>query len=249
MSRYLLEICVDTAAGLHAAATNGADRIELCDALGQGGLTPSAGLMRLAADTGCPVRVMIRPRAGDFIYSDDDLAIMRHDIAMTAEMGLAGVVFGANHADGRLDVEALEDLIRHARRFKLETALNRSFDLAPDLPCALETVIALGFDTILTSGGAKSAPQGAAMLGELVKLAKGRIEILAGAGVTIAHAEALLDAGLTSLHSSCGAPVAIRSPRAAELGYFSADLRDTDPALVAALRAALDTYEASHVVC
>ncbi|EGF93465.1 cutC family protein [Asticcacaulis biprosthecium C19] len=244
MSRYLLEICIDTAAGLHAAAASGADRIELCDALGVGGLTPSAGLMKLSADTGCPVRVMIRPRAGDFVYSDDDLTIMRHDIAITAEMGLAGVVFGANHEDGSLDLDRLDDLIRYARRLKLQTALHRSFDLAPDLSRALDHAISMGFDTVLTSGGAKSAPEGAAVLGDLVRQADGRIEILAGAGVTATQAPALLDTGLTALHASCRAPVAIRSPRAAEMGYAGPDLRDTDPALVEALRAALDRYEA-----
>ena len=113
--RPLLEICVDTPAGLRAAVASGADRIELCAALSEGGLTPSRGFMKLARDAGVPMRAMIRPRAGDFTYDAADLAVMRDDIAAAAEAGLAGVVFGANLADGALDTDALADLSRRAR--------------------------------------------------------------------------------------------------------------------------------------
>ncbi|ESQ74987.1 copper homeostasis protein CutC [Asticcacaulis sp. AC402] len=254
MSDYLLEVCVDTAAGVRAAAMSGADRIELCAALAVGGLTPSSGLMRLALETGLDTRIMVRPRAGDFIYSADELDVMRHDIEAAASIGLAGVVFGANHADGRLDIEVLDRLMHQARRYGLETALHRSFDLAPDLSQALETTIALGFDTVLTSGGARSAPAGVDRLRDLVEQADGRIEILAGAGVTAANAGAILMSGVKALHASCSSQVPLRSPRAVDLGYVAPEQRDTDPGLVAALRAALDTHEAkpredSHVVC
>ncbi|MGN6365938.1 copper homeostasis protein CutC [Asticcacaulis taihuensis] len=236
----LLEICVDTLNGLNAAITCGADRIELCAALSEGGLTPSRGFMALAAEAGCPVRAMIRPRAGDFTYSGGELAVMRADIAAVAEAGLAGVVFGANQADGALDLTALEDLCRQAQDFGLETALHRSFDLTPDPSAALEVAIALGFDTVLTSGGAASAPEGVATLQALVAQAAGRIEILAGGGVRADSADGLLRAGVLALHASCRAPLPLRRDRATELGYVTPDLRDTDAAQVRALRARLN---------
>ncbi|HWU48553.1 MAG TPA: copper homeostasis protein CutC [Asticcacaulis sp.] len=232
----LLEICVDTLSGLNAAITGGADRIELCAALSEGGLTPSRGLMALAAEAGLPVRAMIRPRAGDFTYSGDELAVMRADIATAAEAGLAGVVFGANQADGSLDLAALEDLIRQAQDFGLETALHRSFDLTPDLSVTLDAAIALGFDTVLTSGGAASAPEGLAKLQALAAQASGRIEILAGGGVRADSADGLLKAGLFALHAACRAPLPPRRDRAAELGYVTHGLRDTDAAQVRLLR-------------
>jgi copper homeostasis protein len=232
----LLEICVDTLSGLNAAIDGGADRIELCAALSEGGLTPSRGFMALAAETDVPVRAMIRPRGGDFTYSDGELAIMRADIAAAAEANLAGVVFGANQADGALDLAALEDLCRQAQDFGLETALHRSFDLTPDPSVALDAAIALGFDTVLTSGGAASAPEGVARLQALAAQAAGRIEILAGGGVRADTAEGLLRAGLLSLHASCRAPLPPRYDRATELGYVTPDLRDTNAAQVRALR-------------
>lgn len=232
----VLEICVDTLSGLNAALSGGADRIELCAALSEGGLTPSRGFMALAADAGLPVRAMIRPRGGDFTYSGDELAVMHADIAAAAEAGLAGVVFGANRPDGALDLTALEDLCRQAQDFGLETALHRSFDLTPDPFAALDAVLALDFDTVLTSGGARSAPEGVATLQALVAQAAGRIEILAGGGVRADSADALLKAGLFALHSSCRAPLPHRRDRATELGYVTPDLRDVDAAQVRLLR-------------
>ncbi len=248
----LLEVCVDTAAGLRAAATNGADRIELCAALGLGGLTPSLGLMKLASACVVPVRAMIRPREGDFTYSDDEIDIMCADIDAAAAHRLEGVVFCANHADGTLDEDALARLCGRAKGHGLAIALHRGFDLTPDPPAALETAVRLNVDTLLTSGGADKAREGISGLATLVAAARDRIEILAGSGITGQDvAEIAARAGVTAFHASCSRPVATAEGRATELGYVTATQRETDPARVARLRHILDTLpiETSHVVC
>ena len=239
----LLEVVVDTAAGLRAAADNGADRIELCAALAEGGLTPSIGLMKLAAETangrGIPTRAMIRPRAGDFTYTADELHIMHHDIVAVAGCGLAGVVLGANQTSGALDEAALQGMVIHAKAHGLAVALHRGFDLVPDPAEALEIAISLGIDTILTSGGAKSAAEGLDGLTALVRQATGRIEILAGKGVTADNVGAVLTVGVTSVHASCSAPLPAHDNRAFALGYVSAGMRDTDARSVAHLKSLL----------
>lgn len=240
--RPLLEIAVDTVAGLDAALQGKADRIELCAALSEGGLTPSPGFMTLAAEAGLPVRAMIRPRAGDFTYSLDELAVMRADIAAAAEAGLEGVVFGVNHADGRLDQQALEDLCGQARDFGLACALHRSFDLTPDPSAALVVAMALGFDTVLTSGQARTASEGVARLQTLLVQAEGRIEILAGGGVRADTADRLLKAGLRALHASCRATLPPRNDRATELGYVTPDQMDTNLAEVRFLRERMNVF-------
>jgi copper homeostasis protein len=146
----LLEICVDTAAGLRTASASGADRIELCSALELGGLTPTSGLLALAAEMGVSARVMIRPRAGDFVFTTDDLDMMRADIAAARAHGLEGVVLGANRPDGALDLDMLGTLVEASQG--LRKTLHRAFDLVPDIAEAVEQAVALGFDTILTSG-------------------------------------------------------------------------------------------------
>ena len=233
----VLEIVVDTAAGLRIAAENGADRIELCGALSVGGVTPSTGLMKLAAEMSCPVRAMVRPRGGDFCYDGDELAIMHDDIFAAARCGLEGVVIGANLADGSLDQTALAGLVAHARAHGLRVAIHRGFDLASDPRKALEACIALKVDTILTSGGANTAAAGISGLSTLVKSAAGRIEILAGGGVTADNAGAILASGVTSIHASCGSAPKIGDDRAAALGYGNE--KQTDARLVAALRTTL----------
>ena len=239
VTHLLLEIVVDTAAGLRAAVDNGADRIELCAALSEGGLTPSLGLMKLATELGVPTRAMIRPRAGDFTYTVDELHIMHHDIVAAAACGLEGVVLGANQTSGALDEAAMRGMVMHAKAHGLAVTLHRGFDLAPDPLEALEIAVSLGIDTILTSGGAKTAAQGLDGLTALVKHAAGRIEILAGKGVTADNVEAILSAGVTSVHASCGAPLPAHDNRAFALGYVSAGMRDTDARSVAHLKSIL----------
>ncbi|MDV6332637.1 copper homeostasis protein CutC [Asticcacaulis sp. 201] len=235
----LLEVVVDTAAGLRVAAENGADRIELCAALSEGGLTPSMGLMTLAAELDLPVRAMIRPRAGDFTYTLDEQHLMRLDIAAVAACGLEGVILGANLADGRLDMAALQDLMSHARAHDLSVGLHRGFDLAPDATEALELAIALGIDTILTSGGGNTAADGVPGLSHLVKQANGRIEILAGKGITADNVSAILASGVSSVHASCSQPLPLRQDRATALGYVNASQSGTSAEAVAHLKSLL----------
>lgn len=233
----LLEVCVGTPAGLIAAVESGADRIELCSALALGGLTPSAGLIALAATLSVPSRVMIRPREGHFVFDVAERDTMLRDIDVARTAGLEGVVIGAMTADGALDLATLEHLAGHARGMKL--TLHRAVDLLPDPVEAVDAAIALGFATILTSGGALHAMDGIATIAAMQERAAGRIEIMAGSGVTAANAPNILAAtGITAIHASCSKPVAVTDRHSLALGFELAGRRDTDPGLVAALRSA-----------
>ncbi len=231
----ILEVCVDSAAGLAAAVDGGADRIELCTALALGGLTPSPGAISEAAGCGVPVMAMIRPRAGDFVWSEAELAVMEADICAARVAGLAGVVLGASLPDGRLDVTALRRLAGAAAGMDL--TLHRCFDLVPDMSVALEEAVGLGFRRILTSGGARTAAEGAPVIGALVRQAARRIGLMAGAGVTAAVAPVLLAQGVRELHGSCAENVAV-SVKVSEMGFGPAAERRTSAALVRALRLA-----------
>lgn len=149
-----LEVCVADPQSLAAAIEGGAERIELCSALELGGLTPLPGLMALAAASGVETFALVRPRSGDFVFDSRDLDAMLRDIAAVRQSGLAGVVLGANHPDGTLDHATLARLLDEAEG--LGTTLHRAIDLVPDFAEATETAIALGFDRILTSGGAQA---------------------------------------------------------------------------------------------
>jgi copper homeostasis protein len=233
-----LEICVDTPAGLAAAIEGGADRIELCSALALGGLTPTPGLMHLAARAPVPVYAMIRPRAGSFRWSADEVEAMRAEIRAVRAAGLAGVVLGASREDFTLDAPMLDLLLGEARG--LGATLHRAFDLVPDRAAALETAVALGFERILTSGGATTAPEGAAALGELMNRAGGRIAIMAGSGVRAETVAGLLDAGLREIHASCARPPPVQPDSALlRFGFASAGQTETGMEAVRALRRAL----------
>ena len=192
MSAVTLEICIDGADGLIAAVAGGADRIELCSALALGGLTPSPGLMTLAARAPVPVYAMIRPRAGDFVFSPAEIDQMRREIDAAREAGLAGVVLGASEPGGALDEALLARLAAHAEG--LGRTLHRAFDLVPDRAAALETAVALGFERILTSGGAAKAGDALPELAALVKQAAARISVMPGSGVRPDNAAAIIAA-------------------------------------------------------
>lgn len=231
-----LEVCVDTAAGLAEAVAGGADRIELCAALALGGLTPSAGLMAMAAGCPVPVMVMIRPRPGAFVWSEAEIGMMETEIAATRAAGLAGVVLGASLADWRLDVPVLKRLVAVAEGMDL--TLHRAIDLAPDMGQALEEAVGLGFRRILTSGGEKTAEAGVARIAALVTQAAGRISIMPGSGVNLVNARMLKELGISELHASCSIlhPVA---GRVIEMGFGPAVVRQTSAKQVQALRRAL----------
>jgi copper homeostasis protein len=235
-----LEVCVDSADGLAAALAGGADRIELCSALEIGGLTPTSGLLRLASASPAPVVAMIRPRGGDFCFDEAETQLMLHEIDAVAAAGLEGVVLGASLPDGQLDQHTLELLVRRAAGHGLRCTLHRAIDLCPDLARAAIQAIDLGFERLLTSGGARSAPEGLAGLQRCFDAAAGRIAIMPGAGIN-ADNVSLLRARLplTDVHASCSVPVAPASAQVLAFGFDSGGRRQTSRDKVAALKAAL----------
>ncbi|MEQ9346620.1 MAG: copper homeostasis protein CutC [Thalassospira sp.] len=201
-SQPLLEVCVESFKDARIATKAGAGRIEYCSGLALGGLTPSPGAMERIGDIAAPCMVMIRPRPGNFCYHADELSIMKREIACARDHGAAGVVFGACDGAGGLDVDALQSLL--AACSGLQTTLHRAFDQVADQAQALSQAIDLGFDRILTSGGAPDAQSGRTQLAQLVAIAQGRIGILPGAGIDAANAQDILRAtGGHELHASC----------------------------------------------
>lgn len=180
--RILLEVCVDSVEGAIAAQEGGADRIELCAGMSEGGTTPSAGLMKEACcRTRLPVYAMIRPRGGDFLYSDHEFEAMGHDVETARACGARGVVFGILTSDGKIDRVRMGDLAQRAR--PLGVTCHRAFDMSRDPFEALEDLVALGVERILTSGQCPSAAEGLDLLARLVERAAGRIRIMPGGGV------------------------------------------------------------------
>ena len=201
----IVEAYVDRLETATSAATNGAGRLELCGP-GEGGLTPSPALLReVLAAVRIPVHVMIRPRTGDFVYTDAEFAEMREGIAMAKGAGAAGVVFGITHADGTLDIARMGELVALAR--PLRVGIHRAFDRAPDPDVALDEVLALGIDVVLTSGHAESAEQGIPTLARLVTRAAGRTVILAGGGVRAPNVRRIIrETGVHEVHARASDP-------------------------------------------
>ncbi|MCV2370475.1 copper homeostasis protein CutC [Roseateles oligotrophus] len=231
----LLEVCVDDVAGLNAAIQGGADRIELCSSLAIGGLTPSAGLMAEASHHSVPVVALIRPRSGGFLYSAAEERVMLRDIELAAELGLAGVAIGALTREGSLDLAMLGRLARRAEGLQL--TLHRAFDLVRDQTTALEEAISLGFHRILSSGGAPSAPAGAAQLASLVEQSRSRIQILAGSGINSENvAELLFSTGVQEVHASCRTLELEPAPELLAFGFAGPSCRATSAMVVRALK-------------
>jgi copper homeostasis protein len=197
----LLEICVETLDAALAAERGGAHRLELCENLRVGGTTPSIELMRaVRAKVGLPIFAMIRPRAGDFVYSNTEFQEMLRNVIEARNSGIHGVVLGLLSKDGRVDLERTRSLVESAK--SLPVTFHRAFDDTPDLPAALEDVIATGASRILTSGGKAGAELGAAAIAELVEKSRGRIEILAGGGITAENAANIVrTTGVREVHS------------------------------------------------
>jgi copper homeostasis protein len=206
--RFILEISVQTVEAAQAAERGGADRIELCADLAVGGLTPSQELLQsVRRKIQIPIFSMIRPRAGDFVYSATEFAEMKGAIAIARESAMNGVVLGILRKDRSVDVARTHELVELAR--PLPVTFHRAFDECSDLLSALEDVIETGAKRILTSGGAKSALDGAAVLKDVVKAAGDRIIVVPAAGISAANiAEVVKQTGAREFHSGLGSILA-----------------------------------------
>jgi len=196
-----VEAAVDSFAGAIAAQDAGVHRIELCGPLHDGGTTPSAGLIaRCLERLLVSVHVLIRPRVGDFVYSDDEFEIMKRDIAVAKELGADGVVIGILTPEGEVDADRLAEL--HAVASPLRVGFHRAFDAVKDQDEALELLVSLQFDCVLTSGAASSAAQGAERIKHLVERASDRISIIAGGGIDAGNVKSLVKAtGVQLVHA------------------------------------------------
>ena len=242
MGRISLEVCVDDAAGIAAACEGGADRIELCAALALGGLTPSAGLIALAAPLPVRVMAMIRPRSGDFCWSRAERRAIAVEISAMRQAGLAGIVIGASLPDGRLDADALAEMIKAAEA--MDITLHRAIDLVPDVAQAMQLCRDLGIKRVLSSGGEGRGIDGVA---RLAAMAGYGVSVMPAGGVTAANA-ALFAArlpALSEIHASCSAQLPpAANAKVTAFGFQPEGARGTDAVLVRQLRAALDQIAA-----
>ena len=204
-ARVLVEIAVESVAGAIAAANAGADRIELCTSLAEGGLTPSLGLFdAVRAAVRVPVVTMVRPRRGDFLYDASELDVMRRDIVRLKDAGTNGVVTGVLLANGHVDAARLRELVSAAA--PLPVTFHRAFDLCADPRAAIDALVAAGVSRVLTSGQSASALDGAAAIAAHVAAAGARLRVIAGAGVRGANVrEIVARTGVTEVHLSAAA--------------------------------------------
>lgn len=215
MSSFTLEICCYNYHAAMIAAAAGAHRIELCADAGEGGTTPGYGTIKLVKENvGIDVYPIIRPRGGDFFYSPEEFAIMKTDIEVCKDLGCEGVVIGMLHQDGSIDAEHCKQLV--AMAYPMGVTFHRAFDRAINPFEALEAIISIGCERILTSGHKPTAPEGAQLLNDLIRQANDRIVIMPGSGV---RANNIIDlakqTGAVEFHSSAGTK--LNSP----MGYLN----------------------------
>jgi copper homeostasis protein len=205
MSNRLLEICVESVDHAIAAERGGAHRIELCSDLSSGGITPSAGCMQTARrHLRIPIHALIRPRPGDFNYSDRETEIMRNDILAAKQLDMDGVVLGVLQKDARVDIERTKALVELAR--PLPVTFHRAFDASQNLETSLEDVIKTGASRILTSGGQARATDAITILARLVRISRERILIMPCGGVNSDNVVQIIRTTLAQeIHSSAGA--------------------------------------------
>lgn len=244
----ILEICVDSLESARAAIRGGADRLELCSALTVGGLTPYAGLLKqIREESSIPIRCLMRPRAGDFLYRPDEIALMADQIMELKELGASGFVIGCLKEDGFLDTDRMRPLVEAASGSGL--TLHRAIDVSADLEKTYLTAAEIGMDTVLTSGGAGNCMAGMEVIGRLLELRdrNGGPEVLIGAGVKASvisvfrekypQAAAFHMSGKTEIESKMvfrreGVPMGLP-------GLDEWHIQQTDEAAVSAARAAL----------
>jgi copper homeostasis protein len=197
-----VEICVDSVAGAVAAERGGANRIELCDNLMEGGTTPSAGCIKVVRhNVNIPLHVIIRPRGGDFLYSKQEVEVMREDIEIAKTLGTHGIVIGCLTPEGEIDKDLTDKLLKLAR--PLSVTFHRAFDMCRNAEKALEDLITLGVDRVLTSGQEASCLEGMELIASLQKQAAGRIIVMPGGGITARNIQRIVDrTGVSEVHLS-----------------------------------------------
>ncbi len=243
----LLEVCVDSVESAVAAEIGGADRVELCDNLVEGGTTPSAGAIEVARDSlSIKLHVIIRPRGGDFLYSDTEFKVMKSDILAAKGLGADGVVIGILNADGSVDRERTRELVEIAR--PMSVTFHRAFDMTRDPFEAMETLVDIGIDRILTSGQKSVAEKGVELIRELVGRASERITIMACGEIREGNvSEVIRRTGVREIHAtgfvSTESGMEFRNERV-YMGGADLDaeysLKVTSPEKIAALRRAAE---------
>lgn len=201
----IIEVCANSLESALIAQKEGADRIELCQSLNEGGLTPSAGTLKAVREAlSIEIHVLIRPRSGDFCYSEIELTEMKADIKYVKELGIDGVVFGILDLDGNIDKAACTELISIARPLTL--TFHRAFDMCKEPIKALNDIIELGFDRLLTSGQENKAIEGIQLIKKLVDYADDRIVIMAGSGINAENIQQIItETGVQNCHVSASA--------------------------------------------
>lgn len=201
MKLRTLEVCADSLDSVAAALEGGAARVELCSGLAEGGVTPSLGLVKAAVHSGIKVNVLIRPRGGDFVYTPAETECMITDIRAVTAAGANGVVIGALTPEGDVDMELCARLVEAAG--EAEITFHRAFDVCREPIKALEDVIALGCNRLLTSGQAPTALEGTGLLAKLRIAAGQRLSVMAGSGVSVKNARMIVErSGVNELHAS-----------------------------------------------
>ena len=208
-----MEVCVDSVESAVNAEAGGASRLELCAGVAEGGITPSLGMLReVKKRVRIPVFVMLRPRGGDFLYSEDELAVMRQDLQLVKENGADGVVLGLLRPDGTIDEENCSKFLQLAA--PMSTTFHRAFDMVKNPLRSLEVLIKLGFHRLLTSGCDSTALEGLPLIKQLVEQAQGRIIVVPGGGITERNLERVLrGSGATEFHCSA------RGSRSSQMQY------------------------------
>ena len=226
MKTIKYELCSYSVEACHIAARLGVNRVELCASPAEGGVTPSMAAIECASHIpGIDVSVMIRPRGGDFLYTDQEFNTMLLDIAHARQAGATGVVFGILTADGKVDVARTRALVEAAEG--METTFHRAVDMTANYTEAIGDIISTGCTRILTSGGYDKALDGIDHIRQAVAIANGRIEIMAGSGITAANAQQLKATGVDALHFSAKKMIMgamkYRNPRISMGGTASVD--------------------------
>jgi copper homeostasis protein len=223
---FLFELCADSLEAAKTAQAGGADRIELCAELAIDGVTPDDDLLAATLKAiSIPVHVLIRPRGGDFVYSETELKLMSSQIEHAKAAGAAGIAVGVLRADGRVDVERSSELAALARPLKV--TFHRAFDETVNLEEALEDVILTGADCLLTSGGAANVLEGAEQIGRLQVQAGDRLEVMAGGGLKLSNlSEVVRRSRVTCLHGSLSRTRRVNGQHDAAKSVFEEDVRE-----------------------